>query len=71
MLILVGAGIIVYEATHRLVVGSEVETLGVGIAVMGFSVLANLVVSTVLSRQARATNRRRSKATPPTCAPTR
>jgi cation diffusion facilitator family transporter len=54
MLILVGAGIIVYEATHRLVVGAEVETLGVGIAVMGFSVLANLGVSTVLSRQARA-----------------
>ncbi len=53
MLILVGAGIIVYEATHRLVVGSQVETLGVGIAVMGFSVLANLVVSTVLSRRAK------------------
>jgi cation diffusion facilitator family transporter len=54
MLILVGAGIIVFEATHRLVAGSEVERLGVGIAVMGFSVLANLVVSTVLYRQARA-----------------
>jgi cation diffusion facilitator family transporter len=53
MLILVGAGIIVYEATHRLVVGSRVETLGVGIAVMGFSVLANLAVSSVLSSQAR------------------
>ncbi len=53
MLILVGAGIIVYEATHRLVVGAEVDTLGVGIAVMGFSVVANLVVSAVLSRQAR------------------
>jgi cation diffusion facilitator family transporter len=53
MLILVGAGIIVYEATHRLVVGSEVETLGVGIAVMGFSVLANLLVSGVLARQAK------------------
>lgn len=53
MLILVGAGIIVYEATHRLVVGSQVETLGVGIAVMGFSALANLVVSTVLSRRAK------------------
>ena len=34
MLILVGAGIIVYEATRRLVVGAEVEHLGVGIAVM-------------------------------------
>jgi cation diffusion facilitator family transporter len=55
MLILVGAGIIVYEATHRLVVGAEVETLGVGIAVMGFSVLANLAVSTALFRQARRT----------------
>ena len=54
MLILVGAGIIVFEATHRLVDGSEVESLGVGMAVMGLSVVANLVVSTVLSRQARA-----------------
>jgi cation diffusion facilitator family transporter len=53
MLILIGAGIIVYEATHRLVVGSEVERLGVGIAVMGLSVLANLLVSTVLYRQAK------------------
>jgi cation diffusion facilitator family transporter len=53
LLILVGAGIIVYEATRRLVVGAQVESLGVGIAVMGFSVLANLVVSTVLSRQAK------------------
>jgi cation diffusion facilitator family transporter len=53
MLILVGAGIIVYEATHRLVVGAEVEALGVGLAVMAFSVVANLAVSTVLSRQAK------------------
>jgi cation diffusion facilitator family transporter len=54
MLILIGAGIIVYEATRRLAVGAEVEALGVGIAVMGVSVIANLVVSAVLSRQARA-----------------
>ena len=54
MLILIGAGIIVFEATRRLVIGAEVETLGVGIAVMGFSVLANLAVSAVLYRQARA-----------------
>jgi len=53
MLILIGAGIIVYEATNRLVVGAQVESLGVGIAVMGFSVLANLVVSSVLYRQAK------------------
>jgi cation diffusion facilitator family transporter len=54
LLILLGASIIIYEATHRLVIGAKVETLGVGIAVMGFSVVANLAVSTVLSRQAKA-----------------
>jgi cation diffusion facilitator family transporter len=54
ILILVGAAVIVYEATHRLVIGSAVESLGVGIAVMGLSVIANLVVSSVLYRQARA-----------------
>ncbi len=53
MLILIGAGIIVFEATHRLVVGASVDALGVGIAVMGLSVIANLVVSTVLLRQAK------------------
>ncbi len=53
-LILLGAGIIVYEATHRLVVGAKVQTLGVGIAVMGVSVVADLGVSTVLSRRAKA-----------------
>lgn len=54
MLILVGAGIIVYEATQQLVEGSELDQLGIGIGVMAFSVVANLGVSTVLSRQARA-----------------
>jgi cation diffusion facilitator family transporter len=53
MLILVGAGVIIYEATHQLVEGTEVDRLGVGIAVMAFSVFANLGVSTVLSRQAQ------------------
>ena len=55
MLILVGAGIIVYEATHRLVIGATVSSLGVGMVVVGFSIVANLAVSTVLSRQAKAT----------------
>ncbi|HEX8959021.1 MAG TPA: cation diffusion facilitator family transporter, partial [Solirubrobacterales bacterium] len=53
ILILVGATIIVYEATRRLVVGATVETLGVGIAVMAFSMVANIVVSTTLSRRAK------------------
>jgi cation diffusion facilitator family transporter len=53
MLILVGAGVIVYESVHRLVVGATVEDLGVGIAVMAFSGLANAGVATFLSRQAK------------------
>jgi cation diffusion facilitator family transporter len=53
MLILVGAGIIVYEATRRLIDHAEVERLGIGIAVIGFSALANLAVSTFLYRRAK------------------
>lgn len=53
MLILLGAGIIVYEATRRLAAGAEVERLGVGMAVVGFSIVANLAVSTLLYRRAR------------------
>ena len=45
MLILVGAGIIVFESARRLVNPPEVESLGVGIAVIGFSAVANLAVS--------------------------
>ncbi|HKG36164.1 MAG TPA: cation diffusion facilitator family transporter [Solirubrobacterales bacterium] len=52
MLILVGAGLIVYQAVHRLAAGAEVEQLGVGIAVIGFSALANGCVSLFLRRQA-------------------
>jgi cation diffusion facilitator family transporter len=54
MLILVGAAVIIYEATHRLVVGAEVERLGVGLAVIGGSVFVNLAVSAYLYRRARA-----------------
>jgi cation diffusion facilitator family transporter len=53
-LILLGAWVIVFEATRRLVVGGEVETLGVGIAVVGFSALANYGLSAYLFRRARA-----------------
>jgi cation diffusion facilitator family transporter len=56
MLILVGAGIIVYESVRRLADHAGVEKLGFGIAVIGFSAVANMVVSTYLYRQARATD---------------
>ena len=52
MLILVGAGLIIYEAVHRLATGAEVQKLGVGIAVIGLSALANGAVSVFLRRQA-------------------
>jgi cation diffusion facilitator family transporter len=53
MLILVGAAVIIYEATRRLATGAEVESLGVGIAVIGFSIVANVAVSAFLYRRAR------------------
>jgi len=53
MLILVGAALIIYQAVHRLSTGASVEKLGVGIAVIGFSALANAGVSLFLRRQAR------------------
>jgi cation diffusion facilitator family transporter len=56
MLILVGAGIIVYEASRRLAAGADVDQLGFGIAVIGFSAVANLAVSTYLYRRARSTD---------------
>jgi cation diffusion facilitator family transporter len=53
MLILVGAGIIVFESTRRLASGAEIESLGVGIAVIAFSAVANFGVSSFLSLRAR------------------
>ncbi|HYI99437.1 MAG TPA: cation diffusion facilitator family transporter [Thermoleophilaceae bacterium] len=55
MLILVGAGVIVFESVRRLLDPPEVESLGLGIAVIGFSMVANVFVSAYLYRQARAT----------------
>ncbi len=55
MLILVGAGIIVFESVRRLVDVPEVKSLGVGIGVIGFSAVANLCVSSYLYRQAALT----------------
>ena len=56
MLILVGAGVIVFESVRRLLDPPEVESLGLGIAVIGFSMVANVFVSAYLYRQARATD---------------
>jgi cation diffusion facilitator family transporter len=53
-LILLGASVIIFEATRRLISGGEVESLGVGIAVIAFSAVANLLISTFLYRRAAA-----------------
>ena len=55
MLILVGAAVIVYESVRRLVDQAEVESIGVGIGVIAFSMVANLGVSSYLYRQAKLT----------------
>jgi len=52
-LILIAAGIIIYEATRRLSDGSELSSLGVGIAVIAVSAAVNLAISTFLYRRAR------------------
>ena len=56
MLILVGSGVIIYAAVRSLVNGPEVHSLGVGIAVIGFSIVVNVVVSTKIARRARDTD---------------
>ncbi|MBD0281084.1 MAG: cation transporter [Thermoleophilaceae bacterium] len=56
MLILVGAAVIVYESVRRLAEGAEIESLGIGIAVIAFSAVANFGVSGYLYRQARVTD---------------
>jgi cation diffusion facilitator family transporter len=55
MLILVGSGVIAFEAIRRLINGGHVQRLGFGIVVIAVSIVVNLVVSTYLVRHARKT----------------
>jgi cation diffusion facilitator family transporter len=55
-LILFGAAIITYQAVARLISGARVHEIGVGVGVIGASVLVNLVVSRVIARRARQTS---------------
>jgi len=55
MLILVGSAVIAFEAIRRLIDGSPVGSLGIGIAVIAFSLVANVAVSTFIARRARET----------------
>jgi cation diffusion facilitator family transporter len=55
ILILVGSAVIAFEAIRRLIRGGHLQTVGLGIAVVGLSVAVNLVVSAVIARTARRT----------------
>jgi cation diffusion facilitator family transporter len=56
ILILVGSAVIAFEAIRRLVGHGRVHTVGFGIAVVGVSIVVNLVVSALIARTARATD---------------
>jgi cation diffusion facilitator family transporter len=56
ILILVGSAVIAFEAIRRLLGHGEVKLVGFGIAVVGFSMVVNLVISRVIGRTARATD---------------
>ena len=71
MLILLGAVIIVAEAVRRLVNGSEVESIGIGIAIIAASIVVNLVVSGYLYRRARLLESPALEGDAGTCRPTR
>jgi cation diffusion facilitator family transporter len=55
VLILVGSGVIAFEAVRHLIVGSQVDHLGFGIAVVAISIVVNFFVSRMLDRRARET----------------
>lgn len=55
LLIVVGAGVIIFESLRRLVDVPEIERIGLGVAVVGLSGTVNLFVSSYLFRQAKLT----------------
>ena len=56
LLILAGAGVIVYESAQRLSGAPQLRLLGVGIAVLALSTVVNIAVSSFLYRQADLTD---------------
>jgi cation diffusion facilitator family transporter len=56
ILILIGSAAIAFAAIRRLINNGRVTTLGLGIGVVAFSAVANILVSSVLARNARRTD---------------
>ena len=55
ILILVGSAAIAFEAIRRLLTGGQLNTVGLGIAVVAFSIVVNIFVSGVIGKNARET----------------
>jgi cation diffusion facilitator family transporter len=55
ILILVGSTVIAFEAIRRLIRGGHVSSIPLGIVAVSISILANVVVSAVIARNARRT----------------
>jgi cation diffusion facilitator family transporter len=55
ILILVGSAAIAFEAIRRLLRGGQLNTVGLGIAVVAFSMVVNVFVSGVIGRRAKVT----------------
>ncbi len=53
ILILVGSAVIAFAAVRRLLGHGETHRFGIGIVVIGFSIVVNLAVSAVIARNAR------------------
>jgi cation diffusion facilitator family transporter len=56
ILILVGSAAIAFQAIRHLAKQEQLQSLGVGIAVVAFSMVVNLIVSGVIARNARRTD---------------
>ena len=56
ILILVGSAAIAFQAIRHLAGGNQVQSIGVGIAVVAFSLVLNVIVSAVIARNARRTD---------------
>jgi cation diffusion facilitator family transporter len=54
-LILIGSAAIAFAAIRRLIIGGSTQRLGLGMVVIGASVVVNLIVSTIIARGGRRT----------------
>lgn len=56
ILIFVAAGIIIYEAIQKIIFGTHLETVEIGIGIMALSIIVNLLVSRYLIKIAKQTD---------------